>query len=76
MRVISGSANTVDGAIGTPDATAIHAHDTGTPSEGSPKLNGQYCGEYAAPPFTFINVGKGVVNIHEVTPDGEWSSPS
>ena len=68
MRVISGSANTVDGAIEHLTPIAIHAHDTGHTVRRLAQLKtGNIARIRSTRLFTFINVGKGAANIHVVT---------
>ena len=68
MRVISGSANTVDGAIEHLTPIAIHAHDTGHAVRRLAQLKtGNIARIRSTRLFTFINVGKGAANIHVVT---------
>ena len=68
MRVISGGANTVDGAIEHLTPIAIHAHNTGHTVRRLAQLKtGNIARIRLTRLFTFMNVGKGATNIHVVT---------
>ena len=77
VRVISGGANTVDSTVEHLAPVTVYTHNTGHAVRRLAQLKtGNIARIRNTRLFAFMNVGKGAANIHIVTPDGEWSSPS